>query len=170
MPEEKNWYVGYVRSCQEKRVAAALRVAGEECYVPMRRERRRWSDRVKTVDVLLLKGIVFIHTTGSRRLELLKGIYGLCSFMADKATHRPVVVPDVQMNAFIFMVERSGTPVYVSTGHFAPGYRVRIRCGSMTGLEGELVRHGGGHRLLLRLERLACAMVDVRMEDVEKIC
>jgi transcription antitermination factor NusG len=169
MREDRHWYVGYVRSCQEKRVAAALQAAGEECYLPLRRERRRWSDRYKTVEVVLLKGMIFIRTTDARRVELMQGIYGLYAFMADKATHRPVVVPDGQMEAFIFMVERSGTPVYVSTGPLAPGDRVRIRCGSMEGLEGELVQIGNRHRLVLRLQHLFCAMVEVVPDDVEKI-
>ncbi|MBO7625543.1 MAG: UpxY family transcription antiterminator, partial [Bacteroidales bacterium] len=94
MPEEKQWYVGYVRSCQERRVAAALQAAGEEYYLPVRKERRRWSDRVKTVEVLLLKGMVFIRTTNARRVPLLQGIYGLCAFMADRSTHHPVTIPE----------------------------------------------------------------------------
>ncbi len=168
MPEEKNWYVGYVRSCQERRVVSALLAAGEECYLPVRKERRRWSDRVKTVEVLLLKGMVFIRTTNARRIPLLQGIYGLCSFMADKSTHRPVTIPDAQMEAFMFMVDRSSKPVTVSTAYFSPGDNVRICYGSMAGLEGELIRIGSSHRLVLRLQNLLCAMVEVEVADVEK--
>lgn len=169
MSEEKHWYVGYVRSCQERRVACALQAAGEEYYLPVRKERRRWSDRVKNVEVLLLKGMIFIRTNNARRIPLLQGIYGLCAFMADKSTHRPVTIPDTQMDAFMFMVDRSSKPVTVSTVHYSPGDRVRICSGSMQGLEGELVRIGGSHRLVIRLQNLLCAMVEVEVADVEKI-
>ena len=169
MPEEKQWYVGYVRSCQERRVASALQAAGEEYYLPVRKERRKWSDRVKTVEVLLLKGMVFIRTTNARRVPLLQGIYGLCAFMADRSTHLPVTIPDSQMDAFMFMVDRSSKPVMVSTAHFSPGDKVRICSGSMSGLEGELIRIGGSHRLVLRLQNLLCAMVEIEVADVEKI-
>ena len=168
MQGEKNWYVGYVRSCQERRVAAALLAAGEECYLPIRKERRKWSDRIKVVDVILLRGMIFIHTTESQRIPLLQGIYGLYAFMADKSTHLPVVVPDEQMQAFMFMVDRSSRPVIVTTAHYAVGDRVRICQGSMEGLEGELIRIGNSHRLVIRLQNLGCAMVEIDVADVEK--
>ncbi len=169
MPEEKNWYVGYVRSCQERRVASALQAEGEECYLPIRKERRRWSDRVKTVEVILLKGLIFIRTENSHRIKLLQGIYGLCAFMADRLTHQPVTIPDSQMEAFMFMVDRSSRPVMISTEQFSIGDKVRICSGSLEGLEGELIRVGGKHRLVLRLQHQLCAMVDVEVSDVEKI-
>ena len=169
MAGEKAWYVGYVRSCQERRVAAALQAAGEEYYLPIRKERRKWSDRVKTVEVILLKGMIFIKTDNARRIKLLQGIYGLCAFMADRSTHQPVTIPDSQMEAFMFMVDRSSRPVMISTEQFSIGDKVRICCGSLEGLEGELMRVGSKHRLVLRLQHQLSAMVDVEVSDVEKI-
>lgn len=168
MQGEKHWYVGYVRSCQERRVAAALQAMGEECYLPISREKRRWSDRIKTVEVILIRGMIFIHTEESRRIPLLQNIYGLYAFMADKTTHLPVTVPEEQMQAFMFMVDRSSRPVIVTTEHYAVGDRVKICQGSMEGLEGELIRIGNSHRLVIRLQHLGCAMVEVDVADVEK--
>ena len=124
---------------------------------------------MKTVEVLLLKGMVFIRTSNSRRVPLLQEIYGLYAFMTDRSTHRPIVIPDRQMDAFMFMVDRSSKPVMVSTSHFSLGDKVRINTGSMAGLEGELIQVGGCHRLILRLQNLLCAMVEVEASDVEKI-
>lgn len=169
MQGERQWYVGYVRSCQEKRVAAALQAIGEEYYLPIRKERRKWSDRVKTVDVILLRGMIFIHTTEKQRIPLLQHIYGLYAFMVDKCTHRAVTVPDVQMQAFMFMVDRSSRSVIVTTEHYAVGDKVKICQGSMEGLEGELIRIGNSHRLIIRLQHLGCAMVEVEVSDVEKL-
>ncbi|MBO4281829.1 MAG: UpxY family transcription antiterminator [Bacteroidales bacterium] len=167
--KEKHWYIGYVRSCQEKRVAEALQAAGETCYLPMRKEKRKWSDRVKTVDVLLLKGLIFIQTYESRRATLLSAIFGLCAFMFDKATHQPAVVPEAQMQAFMFMVDKSQAPVQLTTEHFSPGDRVRVVSGNMEGMEGELVRIGKRNRLLLRLNAEINATVDIDVAEVEKI-
>ena len=169
MQEEKRWYVGYVRSCQERRVGAALQAMGEECYLPVRKEKRRWSDRIKMVDVILIRGMIFIYTTERQRILLLQHIYGLYAFMADRSTHLPVVIPDEQMQAFMFMVDRSSRPVIVTTEHYAVGDKVKICQGSMEGLEGELIRIGNSHRLVIRLQHLGCAMVEVEVSDVEKV-
>lgn len=167
--EEKQWFIAYVRSCQEKRVAQALQEAGENCYLPMRQEKRQWSDRTKIVDVLLLKGMIFIQTFESRRATLLSAIFGLSAFMFDRATHRPAVVPDAQMQVFMRMVDRHPEQVQLSTEHFSPGDRVRVLSGSMSGMEGELVRVGTHHRLLLRLNSVMNATMDIDVSEVEKI-
>ena len=59
--------------------------------------------------------------------------------------------------------------VIVTTEHYAVGDRVKICQGSMEGLEGELIRIGNSHRLVIRLQHLGCAMVEVEVSDVEKV-
>ena len=49
MPQEKKWYVFYVRSRAEKVAYESLLNLGFEAYLPQMTVHRVWSDRIKKV-------------------------------------------------------------------------------------------------------------------------
>ena len=63
------WYVLYTASRAEKAVERRLAQMGAEVFLPLYREKRKWSDRVKTVEVPLYRSYIFVHCT---RAELSK--------------------------------------------------------------------------------------------------
>ena len=155
-----------VRSCQEKNVAAGLASRGTEYYLPVRREVRRWSDRRKLVDALVLPRFIFLHCTNKERLEALAAEPRISGFLSLEGV--PSVVRDVEMDAFRRMVEQGGG-VSVTQQPLAPGDRVRVLDGPLTGLECELVSVGGGRCLAVRLGLLGTATMDLDIQTVEKI-
>lgn len=169
MSEGARWFVGLVKSCQEKRVASALGDLGIAHYMPVIREKRKWSDRVKMVDRIVLRGIIFVHCEEKDRLASLKSIPALYAYMYDKGQGRPAVVPDRQMQDFIFMVERGGRDVTLTTDGLTTGDRVRITAGPLKGLECELVDILGKRNLAVRLGLLGAATVELMADSVEKI-
>lgn len=50
----KQWLVAYVKSCMEKKTAERLTAMGIEHYLPVQTVERRWSDRVKRTEKLVL--------------------------------------------------------------------------------------------------------------------
>lgn len=165
---QKNWYVAYVKTNQEKKVAEQLEALRVEHFLPVQRVKRKWSDRVKVMDVIVLHGHVFVHTTEKRRLELTHEIYGINRYMAHGTCH-PVIIPEKQMDAFITMVQRSTDNVTFETIPLAPGDQVRIIDGPLEGWEGELVTVQGKTKLAVRLEMLGAATVEVDMKVVTRI-
>ena len=165
-PAERHWYVARVGSCQEKKLSAALESRGVEHYLPVRREVRRWSDRRKVVDALVLPRFVFVRCTNPERLQLLASeprIRGFLSLLGE-----PAVVRDAEMETFRRMVENGGG-VSVTSEPLAPGDRVRVLDGPLAGLECELVSVGGGRCLAVRLGLLGTATMDLDIQTVEKI-
>lgn len=65
------WKVVYVNSRAERKVEARLKEKGIECYVPLKKEIRQWSDRRKTMLLPLINGYVFIKPTVLQRDEVL---------------------------------------------------------------------------------------------------
>ena len=57
------WYVLYTASRAEKAVERRLTLMGAEVFLPLYREKRKWSDRVTTVEVPLYRSYIFIHCT-----------------------------------------------------------------------------------------------------------
>ena len=142
------WFVGCVRSCQEKKVAQSLARLGVEHYLPLRRELHRWSDRNKLVECLLIPRFI------------------IWRFLA--ADGKAEVVRDSEMEAFQRMVEGNGS-VRVSGENPSPGDRVRVIDGPLAGMECELVSVAGGRCLAVRLGALGTATVELDIQTVEKI-
>lgn len=165
-PDALHWYVGCVRSCQEKRVASSLRGRGLVCYLPLRREVRRWSDRRKVVESLLIPRYVFLRCNETQRIAVLKSEPRIWGFMASEG--RPSVVGDEEMEAFIKMVE-NGRPVRLAESGAVPGDRVRVTSGPLAGVECQLVGMSGNRCLAVQLGQLGTALMDLELDSVELI-
>ena len=163
------WFVGYVRSCQEKKVAESLGKMGIVHYLPIQKVKRKWSDRIKVVDKVVIKGMIFIYTTEVIRRALLDDIYGLCGYMVKRGTREPIHIPEDQMEAFRFVVSNSVNEVSVSTETFAPGDRVRIKEGPLAGLECDLVSVNGRNTLQVKVGLLGTAYAELPACSVVKI-
>lgn len=164
---EPRWYVGCVRSCQEKKTAESLSRMGVEHYLPVRREVHRWSDRRKVLECLVIPRFIFIHCTDADRASVLAREPRIWRFLPSDG--KAAVVRDNEMESFRSMVENGGSPVKLSTGQLAPGDRVRVLDGPLTGLECELVSVGGGRCLAVRLGALGTATMDLDIQTVERI-
>ncbi|MBO4402701.1 MAG: UpxY family transcription antiterminator [Bacteroidales bacterium] len=169
MSAEKFWYVGFVKSCQEKRAAEALREKGEEYFLPVQRVHKRWSDRMKWVDVLVMRGMIFLYITEKRRIPLLSEIYGLYGYMTEGGTYHPVTVPPDEMETFKFMLSQSAMPVSVTQQPLHKGEKVMVVRGPLCGLKGELIDVGKRKRVIVRFPLLGTASVEVPLENVERI-
>ena len=65
------WYVLFVRSNQEKRVALGLSDRGIEHLLPCYGSLRQWKDRRVKLDIPLFPGYLFVHLPLSERMQAL---------------------------------------------------------------------------------------------------
>lgn len=61
------WYAVYTKPRWEKKVAALLLHKDIESYCPLNKVRRKWSDRMKTIEEPLFKSYVFVKVDESGR-------------------------------------------------------------------------------------------------------
>ena len=80
--EHDKWYAIYTRSHCEKKVSEDLLKAGFQVFLPMIKEKRVWSDRIKTVSVPLLSSYVFVKLPAQNQQGVLSfpGVVRLVSF------------------------------------------------------------------------------------------
>ena len=161
-----HWYVGCVRSCQEKKAAEGLGRIPVEYYLPLRRELHRWSDRRKLVECLVVPRFIFVHCKDADRAQILAREPRIWRFLASSG--KASVVPDKEMDAFRQMVEYGEGSIRVGESP-AAGDRVIVKSGPLEGMECELVSVAGGRCLAVRLGALGTAMMDLDLETVEKI-
>src|SRR5947207_11933494 len=69
--DQQQWFALQLRSRFEKVVAMHLRGKGYEEYLPLYRSRRRWSDRVKEIELPLFPGYIFCKFDVLDRLPIL---------------------------------------------------------------------------------------------------
>jgi transcription antitermination factor NusG len=62
-PTTKKWFAIYTRPRWEKKVHKLLEEKGIECYCPLNKVHRKWSDRIKIVEEPLFKSYVFVKLT-----------------------------------------------------------------------------------------------------------
>jgi transcription antitermination factor NusG len=152
------WFALQIRSRYEKIAATLLCGKGYELFLPVYKSRRRWSDRIKELEVPLFPGYLFCRFNPLDRLPILvtPGVIQVVGIGKS-----PVPVDDAEIAAIQTAVQ-SGLPRQ-PWPFLQIGQRVRVECGPLCGLEGILVDFKGRHRLVLSvtlLQRSVAVEVD----------
>ncbi len=153
-----HWFALRARHQHEKAVHKYLTELGFESFLPLYRTRRRWSDRVKELELPLFGGYVFCRFALPERAPVLKtpGVRGIVSLGPQPA---PVSEEEI---AAVKQVVASGLPVE-PWPFLKQGQTVRIRYGPLRDLEGGLVEFKGAWRVVVNvtlLQRSVAAEVD----------
>ncbi|MBQ7349575.1 MAG: UpxY family transcription antiterminator [Bacteroides sp.] len=164
--ETRKWYAAYVRLFHERKTSEKLAAMGIESYVPVREEIHQWSQRKKKVQRVLIPQMIFIRGTEKERLEALT-LASISHYMVLRGEHRPAVIPDQQMERFKFMVDYSEETIEMMNSPLEPGQKIQVIKGPLAGLEGELIELEGKSKVIVRLDMLGCAGVDMPVGYVE---
>ena len=164
---ESSWYAVHTMGRHEKRVAAQFEEKRVCTFLPLLRQIHRWSDRRKTVEVPMFSCYAFVRIaqTTEERLKVLQTA-GVLGFVGSERQGTPI--PDEQIESLRTTINEN-IPCFPHA-FISAGRRVRIRGGSLDGVEGILVRRGGDESLVLSVELLHRS-VAIRVEgyDVEVV-
>lgn len=166
---QKSWYAVYVQVKCEKKSAQKLRTLGYEVFVPVQEEIHQWSDRRKKIEVIVIPMVVFLKvTTGElKEIEKLSYIYSVLKYPGSKIA---AVIPDKQIEQFKFMLGNCASEVVIEPFKVIKGAKIRVIRGTLRGVEGQISRNGvNGFKLYISIDNLACASVEISMQDCELI-
>ena len=143
------WYAVRTAAGREKAVASQLSSKGYEEFLPLYRSRRQWCDRVKELEMALFPGYLFCRFDFNQRLPILvtPGVQ-----MIVGTGKLPAPVSDAEIEA-LRRVIASGAPAEPHD-YLTAGQRVRIREGSLAGVEGILAEAKNSWRVILSVELL----------------
>lgn len=156
---EMYWYVLYTTARAEKKVAARLSEMGVEVFLPVHRAKRKWSDRVKIVEMPLFNSYVFVRHP-EHKLRNLLGVYGVSRILFYLG--RPAVVKDYEIEAIKEFLQIAENKEIISEGD-----KVEILNGVMESKKGEVLRIEG-EMVILFLEELG-AKIYVSLSNVNKV-
>ena len=154
----ERWFALRVKSRCEKLVATIANNKGFEEFLPVYQSRRRWSDRVKSVEFPLFPGYVFCRLDPQRRMPLLT-IPGVLHFVGIGKVPMPLEDAEVEV---IQAAVKSGL-VTEPWPFLEVGQRVRLEQGPLAGVEGIFVGTSRQDRLVVSVTLLKRS-VAVNME------
>jgi transcription antitermination factor NusG len=166
MENQPHWYAVYTKPRTEKKLADRLNDKGIEAYLPMRRTLKQWSDRKKMVDEPLISSYVFVHVFRQHYFEVLNtpGAVKYIWFCG-----KPASIPPNQIQALKLIMGSSPEIDCVSAG-LLKGTHVKVISGPLKELTGELLKHAGKHKVMIRLDHLDKAlMLTISPHLLEKV-
>jgi len=157
------WYALYTAPRAEKKVAERFTESGIEHYLPIQKVMRKWSDRMKEVEVPVVNGYIFVYIS-ELQFKAVLNTYGAIQFVREFG--KPVPIPDKQLARLRFMVDNADGPVDFSLEDLEPGIPISIIRGPMQGLIGELKEIKGKHHVIIRIDKFGCALTTVQLSFV----
>ena len=166
-PEELSWYAVQTMARHEKRVAAQFEEEHVCTFLPLLHQVHRWSDRRRVVEIPMFSCYAFVRMvqTVEERLKVLR-TPGVLGFVGSE--RHGTAIPDEQIESLRIAISEN-IPCFPHP-FVSVGRRVRIRGGSLDGIEGILVRQGGDRSLVVSVELLHRS-ISIRVEgyDIELV-
>jgi len=157
--KEYPWYALQVRPHREKQLAGEILAKGYECFLPLYKCKRRWSDRIKEIQLPLFSGYLFCRLDITKRLPVLL-TRGVMQFVG--VGKIPVPVDDREISALLAIVSARLDPEpYPYT---EVGQRVQIDRGTLSGFEG-IVQHSKKSTRLIVSVSLLQRSVSVEIDE-----
>jgi transcription antitermination factor NusG len=145
----QSWFALNTKFRYEDFAARHLAGKGYEIFLPVYRCRRRWSDRLKQLEIPLFPGYLFCRFDAMDRLPILT-TPGMIQIVGFGKT--PVPIDDAEIAALQSAIRsdlaREPWPF------LRIGEKVRVDYGPLRGVEGILLNIRGGHRLVLSITLL----------------
>jgi transcription antitermination factor NusG len=143
------WYALRVRPRFEKMVASTLLMKGYEGFLPLYRNRRQWSDRVKEVMLPLFSGYMFCRLDLQRKVPVMN-TPGVIQIVGIGRTPHPVADEEIEALQSIVISGLRAEP----SSYFRVGESVRIAAGPLAGVEGIVIGSKGARKLVVSVTLL----------------
>ena len=160
------WYAIYTRANAEKKLFDNLQEKKIECYLPMRRTQRIWSDRKKWVDEPLFRCYIFVKVSYIEFFNALN-TSGVVCYVSFGGKAQPI--PEVQINNIRTFLSQVDHDVTMSYEQIQKGVNVEVLYGSLKGIKGEVINICGQSRLLIRIDSMNCSLYANISKDEVKI-
>lgn len=160
------WHAIYTKSRAEKKVQQAMLDAGYEVYLPLHIVPRKWSDRIKMVEVPLISSYVFVHVNEAEYYDVLS-ISGAVAYVTFEG--KAAKIPEKQIDAMRLSIENA-LPIEAHQGRLRPGQKVKVVAGPLVGMEGTVITEANKTAFIIDMRSIGYAFkVNLSAEDIVEI-
>jgi transcription antitermination factor NusG len=135
VPMSLKWFAIYTRPRWEKKVNGLLSQKGIESYCPLNKVRRKWSDRMKTVEEPLFKSYVFVKITDDERTAV-RMTHGVVNFVYWNG--KPAVIKEKEIQTIKRFLDEYENVEAIKID-ITPGDQVQVIAGPMMDKEGKVL-------------------------------
>jgi transcriptional antiterminator NusG len=157
------WYAIRTRSRHEKVASRELQLQGVPVFLPLITSARQWTDRRQQIELPLFSGYAFVKLdySSSDRVRILRttGVVGFVGPNPSSAS-----IPDEQIESIRMVLQ--GKVAVREHPFLQLGQRIRVRSGSLTGVEGILVSVKGSRTLVISVEPIQRSL-SIGLDDYE---
>jgi len=128
----KKWFAVYTRPRWEKKVHKLLQEKGIECYCPLNKVHRKWSDRVKIVEEPLFKSYLFVKVNEDEKtpVRMTDGVVNFIYWLG-----KPAIIKEKEIETIKrFLNDHHDVevrPIDITTGK-----KVMVQSGILMGKQG----------------------------------
>ncbi len=154
---EKKWFALYTKPRWEKKISAVLVKKDVECWCPLQKQVRQWSDRKKVIEDPVFKSYVFVKITEQERLKVLQtdGVLNFVYYLGKPAIIREEEIQTIKS----YLLQKDAAISVQSVESFEKDTRIRIKQGVFMDQEGKVVRITGKRKVYVSLESLGQVMI-----------
>jgi len=161
---QSNWYAVYIKSRAEKKTQQELQGKNIETFLPLQRKLRQWSDRKKWIEMPLIPGYIFVRISRFEYDKVLQSNY-ITNFVRFEGT--AAIIPQDQIEYLKLMLKQNLHEIEISQGILEPGQIVDVIAGTLTGLQGKLIRINNRNKVAVELEHLGYnVLVEISADDL----
>ncbi len=156
MENRKKWFALYTKPRWEKKVSSVLGRKGVECWCPLRKIEKQWSDRKKIIEEPLFTSYVFAHIDETERSVVLMtdGILNFVYYLG-----KPAVIRDEEIDIIKkFLSEKQASISVQSLHSLDENTRIKVNHGVFMDTTGTVVK-GGKKKVFVKLESLDQVMI-----------
>lgn len=165
---EKFWVAALTMMNAEKQTAKLLNKDNIETFIAIRKEKHKWSDRIKTVESLIIPMVIFLHVS-EKELLLLKNNKSIRKILSYPGNNTPTYIPNEQIERFKFMLDHAETKVVLDNENLIIGEKVRVIKGPLYGLCGNLLKsYQGESYISISINGLGTARTYIDLNCVER--
>ena len=154
------WYVLYVKSNAERKVARELSQRNIEVYAPVVTEIRQWSDRKKKIETPLFKSYVFVRLESKDR-NLVFDVPGAVRYLY--WLNKPAVVRDKEIDVIRDWLTNENIDTF-QLAKYNPGDEITINRGLLKNRDA-VIQEVGKKTMKLFLKDMG-VVVTARLNDV----
>lgn len=130
-------------------------------YLPTKVVIRELKYRKKKCEVPVIRNMIFIQATKQIACDI-SNVYGVQLFyMKDLQTRGMLIVPDKQMNDFMFVMDLNPEGVCFDNENLTVGHKVKVVKGDFMGVEGEVATQANKTYVILRVRDILSASIRV---------
>jgi transcriptional antiterminator RfaH len=160
------WYAIYTKPNAEKKILTLLEEQEIECYLPLKKSLRQWSDRKKWIEEPFFRCYLFVKVSHIEFFKVLE-IPGTVKYVSFGG--QPQTIPEEQIENIKIFIAQEEREIFLSRENIEKGKNVEVLIGPFKGLQGEIVKIQGNYRIVIRIETLGCNLYANIMRDEIKI-